>query len=373
MTAELSDLDTFPALSDLPIVLMHVVWMADYQGPEEVIHAGGFKHPLLYGWGGEMFNFKPFFGRCYGHVEMMGKNIDITKNLHAAKNEDKIDGFLVVWTAPVAEEGGRAVVGWYRNAMIHRERQTPTGVLGRVRTHREQICHYHVEADAKDCVCVPENLRTCTIPSYPSAQKGVPGQSPVFYLENYRINDGPASEAAKIEHNIRNFIASYTGLSVADSLAASGKRAQPRTPNAERRKAVELAAMDIVTSYFSKNYLVENVSDENFGYDLVAVKKDDPTHILCIEVKGRSGTDITADFSVNEYAKIRLEEKGDFDDGSYRICIVTDALNVESGSELHHFRFRREAAGKGEWRGVGNRKRLGFKHLTAARGSLKED
>jgi hypothetical protein len=93
--------------------------------------------------------------------------------------------------------------------------------------------------------------------------------------------------------------------------------------------------MRIVTDHFNAlGYKVDDVSATKLGYDLVAVQGD---AALCIEVKGRSGSEVVADFTFNEFDKIRLEERGRFLEGSYRICIVTDALGERASPKLHHF------------------------------------
>jgi hypothetical protein len=87
-------------------------------------------------------------------------------------------------------------------------------------------------------------------------------------------------------------------------------------------------------------------------------------NILCIEVKGRSGSDICADFTPHEYDAIQREQKARFADGSYRICIVTNALGEGKRPELHHFTFWRE---DGEWWSIDGRRKLRFDPVIAAR------
>jgi hypothetical protein len=109
---------------------------------------------------------------------------------------------------------------------------------------------------------------------------------------------------------------------------------------------------------------MEDKQKDNLGYDLVASNR---TETLCIEVKGRSGTDVIADFSPNEYSTILLSEKGKLSTGSYRICLVTDALERPL---LYHFVFWRPAQGEvGEWRTIDGGRQLILKPVTAARGS----
>ena len=84
-------------------------------------------------------------------------------------------------------------------------------------------------------------------------------------------------------------------------------------------------------------------------------------------MKGRSGPAVAADFSANEFDKIKDFERGRFDDGIYRICIVTSAL--QKNRQTHHFDYVRpvKKKGKGYWYDPRGRIRLDRKPLEAAR------
>jgi len=196
--------------------------------------------------------------------------------------------------------------------------------------HEKRPLSYQVEAAEEDCTLLGPEERVLWIPPRKKGEKGIPGQSPVYF---------PMSQNAvgpEIARRIRHFI--DTGEALSLEAAVRGKRGSKRgrhQPDPERRKEIEDEAMGFVTRHFQGlGFHVDDVSLENLGYDLCA-RKGDAT--LCIEVKGRSGTHVVADFTFNEFAQIRLEERGKFDVGSYRICIVTDALNEGDGTKLHHF------------------------------------
>ena len=117
------------------------------------------------------------------------------------------------------------------------------------------------------------------------------------------------------------------------------KKFGSRQTDAVRRKKIENAAIDFVKEYFGVGgkglgYEIKSKEQENVGYDLL-VWKGDVT--LCVEVKGRSGDSVEADFSRNECNVIKSHEVRKFEDGDYRICIVTDALNERQNRELHHY------------------------------------
>ena len=342
-----------------PIILMHIVWMPSYQSEKEPIYAGGFRYPKEEGWAHEMLNFKAEGGRIYGHVEMKDRQIHVEK-LGADRNADSVDGVLVVWTAPSPSGKGHTIVGWYKNATIHRWRQMPTGRLAEVRTHNGEVWDYRVEAAAEDCTLLPEERRVLTVPQGERGQKGVPGRSPLFYLS---LQGTP--EATALEQRIRTFI--DTGRLPPTPRPRPGHI----QPDIKRRQKIETAAMEAVQAHFrGLDYDVNDVSAENLGYDLLATCGDE---VLCIEVKGRSGTDVIADFTFNEYDQIKLEERRKFPDGSYRICIVTDALNEGPGAELHHFSCWPVSSTQGEWRRVGGDGILALTAREAARGVLTEE
>ncbi len=49
-----------------PLLLFRVGWMDAYDGPAPIV--GGGSHVVENGTGGEMWNFAPVGGRCFGYV-----------------------------------------------------------------------------------------------------------------------------------------------------------------------------------------------------------------------------------------------------------------------------------------------------------------
>jgi hypothetical protein len=319
------------------LVVLHGIHLNDYDGSLEGFYAGGFKWAAENGWGGEVLNFRLTSGRCYGHVEVLENSIHIEK-LGTTATSDSIDNVLVVWTAPdPSPRRGRIVVGWYDNAKVYRNRQQPKGALKRARTYRDPYSRkphtlsFQVEADEKDCRLLAPEERVLWIPPRKKGDKGIPGQSPVYFPELQK-EVGP-----EIARRIRHFIETGKALPLSEAVSPkSGRKGNRVQPDPERRKEIEDTAMRIVTDHFEAfGYDVDDVSATNLGYDLVAVQGD---ATLCIEVKGRSSSAVVADFTFNEFDKICLEERGRFVDGSYRICIVADALGERASPKLHHFR-----------------------------------
>jgi hypothetical protein len=286
-----------------PMVLLHGIWMTDYKSWEPKIYAAGFKFPAENGWGGEMFDFKDVEGKCYGHVEIIERMIRGNvvepqlriEALGAEKSADVVHDVLVIWTAPDPRRRGRTIVGWYKNATVYRRRQEPSGALRRKRTYDGNVCSYRVEAETG--VLLPPEKRKLTIPPRKHGQKGGPGEFGAFY---------PASSGAtgrKIEQDIRHFI--ETGKTLGSSTNRKGGGYQP---DPARRTEIEDKAIGFVWDHFEKlDYTLDDHQKDNLGYDLIAT---DGNEILCIEVKGRSGNDVIADFSRNEYETILKAEKG---------------------------------------------------------------
>ncbi len=103
----------------------------------------------------------------------------------------------------------------------------------------------------------------------------------------------------------------------------------PRQPDIEHRHAVENAAQEAVTEFYTRqHYRVDDVSANRSGWDLLA---EIGQVRLKIEVKGLSGTVAHAELTPNEYRLMKDE------DSSYRLCIVTSAL--EASRRIQEFRF----------------------------------
>lgn len=355
-------------MSGQVMVLMHVVWMSEYQGHEHKIFAGGFKWAARSGYGHEMFNFKAIRGHCFGYVEVVqrrikGNTVDPQlriESLGAPRGSDSVDNVLVVWTAPNPDKRGRTIVGWYKNATVFRHKQQPEPHIGRARSWDHQVFSYRVKARAEDCVLLPPERRVLTIPPRTKGKKGMPGEFGAFYphLHSYK-------HTRDLERKICAFI--ETGIAQPLGPVPNSTRHGTRQPDPERRKEIEKASVESVWQHFATDlgYTIEDRQSENVGYDLRATKGDD---VLCIEVKGRSCGDIVAEFTPNEYATIRLHEQMKFHDGSYRICIVTDALTTP---RIHHFSYWRwlERRQSGEWRSLDGKLLLNLSTRVAALGT----
>ena len=312
-----------------------------------------------------MFNFEPFDQRCYGHVEITPRRIngeEVQPQLHleklgARKSDASVDGIRVVWTAPDARRGGRAVVGWFNNATVFRHRQYPKGRLKRARNFRDWDGDYRVSAAEGDCTLLSSDERQFTIPPRRSGQKGVPGQFGAFYPSAH----GPLGE--ELEVRLNDFISRTSGKLNANRQRLGGNF----QADVAFRLRIETAAIECAAGYFeSQGYEVTSRERENVGYDLLAVRSEET---LCIEVKGRSGREVCAEFSPNEYKAIQSAEKGTFHQGSYQICIVTSALVKP---DLKHFSYFPRHEGKmGRWVNVDGSSKLSLAAVTSARATAE--
>ena len=354
-------------------VFFHGINMTAYCGHEENIHAGGFKFATENGFGHEIFNFSDVSGSCYGYVEVtprqgLPRAIDLRK-LGASRSATTLDGVLVIWTAPCRDGRGREIVGWYRNATLHRELIQPAGKVKQERQFQHPFTGqaldlgYRVEARAADCFLLHPEQRVLRIPTYPRGTKGVPGQASVYYP--FRQT---SDEARELRERVLNF--------VNDSSMRTLKPRRPGTQRArasqdqERKKKIEKAAVEYVRGYFGSGsnglgYEVESREAEGVGYDLLMTKGD---MTLCVEVKGRSRDEVVAEFTRNESQTIQKAEKGRFEDGDYRVCIVTDALNEGGNRTLHHFSWWKEKNG---WIKVDGSERLIFSPSGSTVGMLE--
>ena len=297
------------------VVFLHSINMTSYRGHEMNIHAGNFGFAQKYGFGFEMYNFLDIGGRHYGFVELTQRNDNDRairlENLGASKSASSVDGVLAIWTAPCRDGKGREVVGWYRNATLHRYVVQPKGKIRRARmfthpdTEESFEMGYRIDADAADCRLLHPNERVLRIPPYRRGVKGVPGQSSIYYPFNQTSND-----AKKLRSRVLAFIKEFEILS---PKSPPGNIPAWRGQDQERKRKIEKAAVKHVCKYFGTGgngleYRIKSRENDNVGYDLLMTKGD---VTICVEVKGRSGNDVVAEFSRNESRVIAEHQQGE--------------------------------------------------------------
>lgn len=336
------------------IIVFHTAWMAKYDGDRASFSAGGFRYAVEHGYGHEMFNFREIDGTCYGYVPPTG-NLHLEKHFNVDRHAEKLDGVTIVWTAPHPEQGGRAVVGVWKNATVYREVQQPTGQIARRRmVGPKDVAEYRCTAKAQDCVLLSPDARPIFVrPSQPRTGGSWPGQQKVFY---------PKADTSAM--NRLQAILADIELGDASVGKTSGRKAKSARSawqaDVERRKQIEVAAIMAVGSKLERmGYTIKSVEKDNLGYDLVATREEEVLHY---EVKGRSGKEVCADLSANEFDCLKLYERERKPRAHYRVAIVTDALTNPVINEFALVNGR-----ESQWCTLDGRWLLEFKDRTAAR------
>lgn len=286
----------------MKIFFCNIGWMESYQGitaSDQIV--GGGSYVKEEGMGHEVCNFAEHRGVVYGYVQppkaegQPGEG-QINIDRIGGQGLDSVKGVLVIWTA-TRPEGGTVVVGWYKEATVHRfyQRFKQTPALHK----RNGLQGYRIEARKSDVTLLPIDQRTCTIPR---KVKGGMGQSNVWFA------DAPESQST-----VRKVCALVAGKKTRIAVARS------RKTDPEHNAKVEKAAISAVRDYYEKNsYVVESVEKDNVGWDLEAVSGK---VVLRVEVKGLSGSVANAQLSPNEYDAFAKNSSG------YRLAIVTEALD----------------------------------------------
>jgi hypothetical protein len=136
------------------ILFCNIGWMSRYEGlagkPDKIV--GGGKWVREHGTGAEICNFTVGNdGYVYGHVETIHGETDRKIRLESVGGSgESVSGIDVIWTATDPEEGGRKVVGWYRNATVFRERQHFDRPPPSRQHARDKLTSYRIRARAED-------------------------------------------------------------------------------------------------------------------------------------------------------------------------------------------------------------------------------
>ncbi|MER8605860.1 DUF3883 domain-containing protein [Mesorhizobium sp. M1233] len=302
----------------MPVLICHVVWMPRYAGEDDV-HAGGFDYVQDEGYGHELLNFQTLEGNCYGYVQTRTGVIKISR-LGADKDDTFVDGVTIIWTAP-HPNGGRVVVGWYRNARVYKRRQRGQ-LKGRYKDGRR--VGYLVQASAEDCFLVPERDRGFVVPH---KGPGQPGQASVFYPEESSNDEMLLWLKRAKGHLSRSKLPPVSSegreLETSDK-APKASGGWPTAPDAAHNAAVEAAAIAFVRNHFGR--LKKDRQKDNCGWDLEFTQGG---RTLCVEVKGLSGSEIGVELTPNEYGALNRAMMKTFGEGDYRLAVVCNALTTK--------------------------------------------
>lgn len=322
-------------MKEKAIIFLRIAWMKHYQGVNaDDIPTGAGSYVEENEDGGEVCNFLPIKGKFYGYARIQGNRNLRLENLGAEVADEFLENVLIILFAKNPESGGQYVVGYYKDATLYREVQF---LSGNVRLgHRV----YNFITKTRDGHLINAEDRIFEIP------KDGPGQTNAWYVERYHDK--------KYIPDLLEYVANPE-LYISRK---SRKRpiSAPWQKDIEIRRKVEETAMAVVATYFAnRNFEVNYVHKDNFGWDLEA-KKDNL--ILLLEVKGLSGDFNLVELTPNEYANSKRNKK------HYRLCVVSFALE-KSRQDLDIFYFE-----GGKW--VSNDgKEIAVQEITSARFVLK--
>ena len=168
-------------MAEEKLLYINVAWMTYYMGPNGDKAEGNFGYmkenpgAVVH----ESWNFKPINGKVYGYVPRSAR-IDIA-NLGATLEDQLIENVTVVWISRDPRVKKTVIVGWYRNATIHRR-------ADHIRKKRNQYISvgYQIEAPEEHTVLLSTDARVFKIPT--GNKKGSLGQSPIWYGSNQAFN-----------------------------------------------------------------------------------------------------------------------------------------------------------------------------------------
>ena len=175
------------------LVLFNITWMNLYRGrtPDDPVARGGASEVKY-----EVENFLPIGGWYYGHgAPPSHSGVINLKRVDPGVGDgaEYLDGGTVVFVA-TRPEGGRVVVGWYRNARVWRE--------GR---RRPDPGHdwYFAKARTEDCTLLGIDARTFKVPQ---AREGVFGMGQPNIRYTLHENGGYADHAEEFVRRLEDYI-----------------------------------------------------------------------------------------------------------------------------------------------------------------------
>ena len=209
----------------MPYLFCNIGWMEAYKGTARIVGGGAYVDENKEGF--EMCNFLPYRGKVYGYVSPPGGGQQIKiERLGAGREDLSVSNITVIWTAKRPQEG-TVVIGWYKDATVHRESQEFRSSFPQKKKHH--IEDYRIETLENNAKLLPIEQRTLDVPR----GKGGMGQSNVWYA------DKPNHEGflEKVERLIQG-------------KKRRAKRKQPHKTDPEKNAQVEKAATNTTTRHF---------------------------------------------------------------------------------------------------------------------------
>ena len=309
-----------------PLLVLRIGYMARYDGPGEI--SGGGSYVEEHGVGGEVFNFKPSRGKCYGYAmsrHFAGVDLNQLDDSQSWEAGGELAGVDVVFIAR-RPAGGQVVVGWYRGATVfHKQYRVRHGVIaGMKETERQFLCI----TDAANATLLAEPMRDFEVPSAPAGYKGFPGQSNVWYPKPNIGKPGVAQFVTRLRLYLDKGQGVYLGSEPAAG-GGAGKNGRSTKPDSELNARIEKAAVTVATRYYeAQGFTVKSVEQEKLGWDLEICKG---SRLLYVEVKGTAGPVIVFMLTPNEYANLQMFSP------KYRVFVVCDALDLDKSRAFELF------------------------------------
>ena len=191
------------------MLFCNIGWMSRYEGlvgkPDKIV--GGGKWVTEHETGAEVCNFVVCHdGYVYGYVETVQGKKDRKIRIEAVGGSgNSVDGVDVIWTATDPDEGGRKVVGWYRNATVFRERQQFGKPPSREHA-RDKVSDYRIRAKEENAHRLDLEDRTLTMGRGPGWMGHTPWWAPSnksppevrqFVKQARDLRDGLSGPSAK--------------------------------------------------------------------------------------------------------------------------------------------------------------------------------
>ena len=280
------------------LLFANIGWMQHYKGncnADMIVGGGSWDNKDKH----EAFNFQDLNGLCYGYVQAVGDKINLSRiDKSVSKFDDMIDKVLVVWVAKRPDSKGSYIVGWYNNATVYADYHSSNS------SARNRYA-YNIVAKKGDCVLLPVDLRTMSVPRATTMGKGFLGQSNVWYADYDSVSVQEFRDA------VLDYVKKY-------KVKKNTVVKYQVKVDAKARKAVEEAAIKYVTKEYQKRgYEIVSREKDNIGWDLDATNG---RICLKLEVKGVASSTISVHITHNEKSKMEANKK------HYRLCVVINAI-----------------------------------------------
>lgn len=274
----------------MKVLFARIGHMKFYQGPqkgdERPIGGGSYNVDEL---GHEAYNFKEVDGKLYGYFQPHMKepyHLNL-KRIDPSTETDQVEDVLVVFFAKNLVGTGQVIVGWYKNATVHKEILRPEN-----QPQRDNF-GYNIVAEKSDSVLLPMSKRRYLIGhGIEGVKAGNPGQANAFYAYDDKFKKKESSELNSWIDDAIEYVNTYEGGKIdsfedeiheeIDHSAFMGG-GQGFQSNIVIKRLIEQHAMDMCKEHFiAKGYTVTDTS-LNKPYDYIASKGKEK---LFIEVKG---------------------------------------------------------------------------------------